>query len=272
MLEKTDEGPTAPSGEPNGPEAPPAPDVGASTPGAAALAAVGEPDTLPPVWCKKCQAEVTPEGKGRCPRCQTFVRLNFARRKHPVNVLRRQQLLEKLVVDYRPSTTLLQASCEQLAGILEQLETMKPGTPEHQRLVQLSQLLGATLEESRSSRVAPTPTDLSALNEEQLIERTTAILRHLLVLRDAKLDAAPVNNAHDYVEADPQPQALAPAMAVATAPEPDCEYCRRNCVGVEHHAYSVLHWNDPAEIKKRDEEATKVMMKMMPYGNPYSGG
>lgn len=102
-----------------------------------------------------------------------------------------------------------------------------------------------------------------------MIERTTAILRHLLELRDAKLDASPVNNVPDYVEADEQRQALEPAKAVAKPPEPDCEYCRRKCVGVEHHAYSVLHWNDPVEVKKRDQHATEVMLKMIPFGNPY---
>ena len=50
---------------------------------------MGEPGTLPTVWCKRCKADVLPEGKGQCPRCGKFIRLNFMARKHPVNMLRR---------------------------------------------------------------------------------------------------------------------------------------------------------------------------------------
>jgi hypothetical protein len=51
--------------------------------------------------------------------------------------------------------------------------------------------------------------------------------------------------------------------------EPTCSYCGRKCVGVEHSAYPTLHFLDPLEVAKRDQEATAVMRKMVRYGNPY---
>src|SRR5438876_206304 len=68
----------------------------------ATIVATGEPDTLPVTFCRRCQVEVKPIEKGRCPRCQKFLKLNFSARKRPVNVLRRDQLLAELTNDYQP--------------------------------------------------------------------------------------------------------------------------------------------------------------------------
>ena len=54
----------------------------ATSPGALTPHSAGEPDTLPLTWCKKCQANVVPEGKGKCPRCGIFLRQNFVARRH----------------------------------------------------------------------------------------------------------------------------------------------------------------------------------------------
>jgi hypothetical protein len=59
-----------------------------------------------------------------------------------------------------------------------------------------------------------------------------------------------------------------PARQPTVAPAP-CSYCGRACVGPDHHAYEVLHYDDPAEVARRDQEATKVMMRMVRFGNPY---
>ena len=167
-----------------GPSASPEPSAAAPEPSRASL--LGIPDSLPETWCAHCKADVVPRGKGVCPRCARFLRQHFVSRKHPVNVLRRDQLLTKLIADYQPSTTLLHASCEHLAAILEQLENLKPGSPDHQRLVQLSQLLGAQLEESRTPRPS-LPTDYATLTDNQMIEKCTGILQHLLHLHDHKM-------------------------------------------------------------------------------------
>ena len=148
-------------------------------------ASVGEPDSLPVTWCKKCHADVRPVGKGRCPRCNVFLKLNFTARKHPVNVLRRDALLAELVAEYQPNTTMLRLTCAHLAGTLEQLEVMKPGSPEWQRLVTVAQTLGAALNDARPHEPR-LPTDYGAMSEDELIERLEAMLKGCYERRDFK--------------------------------------------------------------------------------------
>ena len=295
-----DEIPTAPHGERNGPCEPPAPatvppahNVFTGAPAAIQAALTGEPDTLPPTWCKKCQAEVKPEGKGVCPRCHTFLSRNFTARKHPVNKLRRQQLLDKFVRDYQPNTQRLQSMCEQFAGVVEQLEVIKPGSPEHQRLVQLSQLLGAALEESQSSRVARTPADMqgidampsSALHQaHDLLSRqiagetlTDRELGHLDVLMaashgevllppdpvDVPAFDTPVNTRVEVDVAPPEPGGAASTPAPAPAEPAGCIYCDGPCVGKDRDIYRTLHALDPEEQARRaaDERADEHDMQ-----------
>ncbi|MEO8680155.1 MAG: hypothetical protein ABI665_13975, partial [Vicinamibacterales bacterium] len=72
---------------------------------------------------------------------------------------------------------------------------------------------------------------------------------------------------------DPAPAAPSPPVAPAPAPlpapvAPPCVYCGQSpCIGPDHHAYSVLHANDPREIKRLDEAATAVMFKMTGVGS-----
>ena len=218
---------------------------------AAALRAqmAGEPDSLPLTWCKHCVAEVKPEGKGRCPRCQTFLRLNFARRTHPVNVLRREQLLAQYVRDYAPTTTHLRGMCEDLAAIREQLEGRKAdGSANHQRLVQLSQLLGTALEESRASRVASPPNDFANLSDDDLINKFTAMLREHIAQRDHKMVVAPAGLSS---EASAMPAGNAEVPTPAPAPEPICKFCMRPCIGKAHELYPLFHALDEEEIWRR---------------------
>jgi len=163
--------PSAPNGPPNGPalprvapptlaaaEAPPgANKAPTGPPGAPRPVLDGEPDTLPLTYCRKCQVEVMPQGKGRCPRCQTFLRLNFSARKHPVNLLRRDALLAELVSEFSPATIVERSACEHLAAAYERLDSMRPGSPEWSRLVTVAQTLSATLQEARLSHEARTP-------------------------------------------------------------------------------------------------------------------
>jgi hypothetical protein len=123
----------------------------------------GEPDTLPLTYCRVCQVEVRPVGKGRCPRCGTFLRLNFVARKGPVNVLRRDALLAELVAEYQPRTVGTRSTCEQYAATLERLETSKPGSTEWQRLITIAQTLGAALDESQT-RATRTPSNLLGID------------------------------------------------------------------------------------------------------------
>lgn len=300
-----DEIPTAPGGAPNGPcespapaTVPPAHNVFTGAPAAIQAALTGAPGTLPPTWCKKCEAEVKPEGKGVCPRCHTFLSRNFTARKHPVNVLRRQQLLDKFVRDYRPDTQRLQSMCEQFAGVVEQLEVIKPGSPEHQRLVQLSQSLGAALEESQASREARAPSDMAGIEHmpssalhlaKEFLTRITAgetltdfeqgalAVLHRAMDGTVLLPPDPRTPENAYVAPDvrypkheatdataiDEPTAAEPVPAAE--PEPTCIYgCGSRCAELQEKrpdVWHVFHFLDPEEVKRRDAEATAVMMK-----------
>src|SRR5262245_11398277 len=62
-------------------------------------------------WCAKCKADVVPRGKGPCPRCGRVLKNSFLARKHPVNMLRREQLLAENIAEYKPGTLHLRRAC-----------------------------------------------------------------------------------------------------------------------------------------------------------------
>ena len=101
-------------------------------------------------WCRRCQAMVLPVEKGRCPRCHEFLRRNFAARKHPVNVLRRDAIKAALVKQFPPANIVEQSNREILAGAFEQLETMRPGTAEWQRLIAVVKTLTSGMRDTTS--------------------------------------------------------------------------------------------------------------------------
>src|SRR5258708_22718264 len=201
----------------------------------------GIPETLALHWAPNCKADVLPKGKGYCPRCARMLKGSFLARRHPVNVLRKQQLLNKLTAEYQPRTTMQQATCAHLAGILEQLEVLKPGSPEHQRLVQLSQSLGAALEGSRSSQHVP-DADYDAMTDDELIDRLEQTLQAARASRDLKREHQPRLDA-DVVGAavaedgvtllEPGDEGHAPqeATRAATVRQPTveiCKHCRKS--------------------------------------------
>jgi len=222
-------------------------------PSAASL--LGLPDSLPLTWCPNCKADVQPKGKGYCPRCARMLKGSFLARKHPVNMMRRDALLKRLTDDYRPNTTLLQSHCETLAGIIEQLEVLKPGSPEHQRLVQQSQALGAALEEAQSARSTDThgtdrvPTSALQLARDllQRVARGETLSEReqgrLDVLRDAMrgdvqlpdLIDVPADKSLDTGVGGASRDAPRPTPAPRATPAPEpvealCPYCKRPIV------------------------------------------
>lgn len=263
------EGPSKP-GQQN--DVPPPAQAANPEPSAASLAEI-----LPPTWCPHCKAfEEKPHGKGQCRRCGRVLKGAFLARRHPVNLLRRDALLAKLIADYQPNTTVLRSSCEVLAGILEQLESLKPGSQEHQRLVTLSQLLGKSLDESLAARTANAPQeDLETASTDELIGKTTAILRHLLEIRDA-------TPAHDQRDAGLTVQAatpttsegVAPTSALAPQPEPVCPYCRRPQAACDKlraekpDIWGVICSSHPDVVKTRDARATAEMWQQLGQGLP----
>jgi len=238
---------------------------------------VGLPDTLPITWCPNCKADVQPKGKGSCPRCGRLLRGAFLARRRPVNILRRDVLLQKLVADYQPTTTRLQAACEHLAGVLEQLEDMKPGTQEHKRLVELAQAIGDTLEQSQ--KPAPPPPVLTSASEDELIARLTRTLGCLIRARE--FDELPfhplgVDGGPGPDDADPAAQA---SRVSPVNPDPVCKFCQQSsarCVELKAtrlDTWRLLHRNDPAEQKRRaDERADESMKEMFESMRRANGG
>jgi hypothetical protein len=175
--------------------------------------------------------------------------LNFGARKHPVNMLRRDALLAKLVADYHPTTTMQHATCEHLAGTLEQLEVLKPGSSEHQRLVQLAQQLGAALEESRPRSASIS--DLSELSLDALSERLDSVKQTIEQLRSVEITTPPViddGDAGQHVTStadshEPAASTVAPAprQTSPTAPQPPAPPSRTTFV--------------PSEQQRRDDAA-----------------
>jgi hypothetical protein len=140
-----------------------------------------------------------------------------------------------------------------------------------------------TRSSSLSSSLSTSANDETA---DELIAETTAILRELLAMRDAeKAPSTPVLGAGDRAggaeagaglqrEALTKPSGPKDVPAAVTAdsepgpepqpsPEPDCPFCHRLCVGPDHPAFDVIHWDDPTEVDKRAARATEEMMKQL---------
>jgi hypothetical protein len=82
-------------------------------------------------FCKKCGHDVVPIDKGRCPVHKIFLKGNFVAQKHPVRIARVQELLARVSADFAPSTVDEHSTAEQLAAVMERLETLQPGSVEH---------------------------------------------------------------------------------------------------------------------------------------------
>jgi hypothetical protein len=260
----------------------------------------GVPDSLPETWCAHCKVDVQPRGKGLCPRCGRFLRQSFAARKHPVNLARRDELHNENIAEYKPQTLHLRRACRWLANITERLEHVKDGTPEHQRLVDMWTHLTATLEASRTptpdanpgvERMPQTALELArdllqrlaagetlSEREQGQLDVLDAAMRGELLLRGELVsdDPSPVviDQAPAPPTADPIVQATVPTAAPAAA-EPTCAYCHQSherCAEIKAtnlDAWQVLHYSDPTEVAKRDEEATAIMMKQMGKPSPW---
>ena len=171
---------------------------------------------------------------------------------------------------YQPVAIGESSMCDLYATTLADLKTAKGGSIEWFRLTNGANTLFNTLEATRSSRPAQIDTDLAALANDQLIQKTTSILRSLLDARDEqrKSEAQIAKQAGPSVQTAAGPAGEVVASTSAPAPEAVCPYCRGKCVGPGHVAYATLHWDDPGEQKKRDELATREMLHQIPRGLP----
>ncbi len=260
---------------------PPSPAHGASN----GPVVVGEPEAPKRQWCKHCQADVPVEGRGMCSRCGRFLRLNYVNRKHPVNMLRRDALKAEIVAEFRPSNVLERSTCEHLAATLERLENTRAGTPEYQRLVQLSQQLGESLSATRAEapRIA---TDYHAMTDGQLISCVEDLLKDLYTRRNDTRTLAealvmttdppvPTRVANDDLIERPSDD---PRSVTTDSPAPVRKpMCGYGCGSFERCAeikatrpdvWQTLHYADPEEIARRDQEATRVMLARGGKGSP----
>jgi len=238
----------------------------------------------PPPVCR-CGAGPHPTVPNRCAAGHAIAGNVFAR-KYMADESRRAQLLAQFVRHYQPDTQRLRSMCEQLAAVTEQLEGSKAdGRIEHQRLVQLSHLLGATLEESRKARLVAPDSDVitDETTDEELIARATSVLRALLQSKTPMSTVA--ESDEDHVGASissapverpaPAPRALETAVegserGVETPALPaECPYCLRPCVGRGHISFDVLHWDDPIEVARRRDAATAQMMARVGRPHPW---
>jgi hypothetical protein len=229
---------------------------------------LGIPDTLPMTWCPNCKADVLPKDKGRCPRCARMLKGSFLARRHPVNLLRRDALLAKLVADYQPNTTMQHATCQHLAGTLEQLEVIKPGSQEWQRLTQMAQQLAEALEETRASRKYTT-TSLEDLSPNDVVARAERVLQMARLVRDATRERDSLTSTTDPASMT-SVNATAPSTFIqqaTLAPEPRCPYgcgTLAECAELKEtrpDVWATFHGRDPEVIQKKNDEATAVMMR-----------
>ena len=112
-----------------------------------------------------------------------------------------------------------------------------------------------------TSRELTSSTDLT---DDQLIARTTEILRGLLELQaGAQPQDRPVPS-EGLPLAQAQHAGPGAPSAVLPEPEPACLYCGQSpCIGLEHPAFETLHWDDPLEVQRRSVAATKEMIESL---------
>ena len=144
----------------------------------AATVSSGAVESVPdefPDRCTRC-GTTAPAVDGRCPnpKCRCSRKgTQLAAKGGPVNVAKRDQLRARFIQDYRPSTTIDEIRCRELADITERLSTLKKGSSEYVRLVQTMASLDEAL---RSARSIQQPPDFATLSNEELIARLETLL------------------------------------------------------------------------------------------------
>lgn len=244
-----------------------------------------------PVWCGKCKADVVPEKKGMCPRCQGFLRQNFVARKHPINVLRRDQLYMEAVEEYRPITLELRDACRYIANVKERLETVRDGTPEHQRLMAMWTELSTLLRTARAVTPAQAATSVD-MTDAQLEARAVRLLDMVRSMRlppmpvgaDSRLpDVTGATDEGFVIELEPgdegydeETTTVVPAPELTCAPAV-CEYCHQavtRCAELKalgDERWDILHAHDPDVVRKKAEAYTAEMyesLRRQRHGDP----
>jgi hypothetical protein len=132
-----------------------------------------------PDRCKNCGTTDPADDGGRCPnpKCKALRKgAQLAARGGPVNVAKRDQLRARFKQDYRPSTTLDEVRCQELADLTERLSTIKKGSSEYARVVATMASLDVALRESRAMQQQQQPSSIADLSHEALIARLETLL------------------------------------------------------------------------------------------------
>jgi hypothetical protein len=248
------------------------------------------PDGTETVRCS-CGADVSPEGvaRGSCNVCGRFLPGNDAAVIHAgraqltaADYSARDALMNRLLAERGGRGVLdivaqlriedyatAQIQLGKVTKRLEQLGAVSTAGNKRSSLVDTYNTFSARVERLAAElppvvNAAPVvTTDLDTLTDDQLIEKTTTILRHLLDLQAARREGEQLRTARERADVDKGPLQAGGFNADAPAeppPAPVCEFCgQRPCVGPEHHAYDVLHARDPEVIARRDREATAEM-------------
>jgi hypothetical protein len=170
-------------------------------------------------YCAHCKADVVPRGKGQCPTCGRVLPGSSLRKsKVAVNAEKVAQQREKLVAYYQPQTPVLEEACHQLAAIVERLDAVKLGSPEHRRLTLLMQSLGDKLEASRPQRRMPIALPEVAGPADERVAAIESTLKRVVtyLLEKDKLDARGAERTPP-VDAPPT-SSSEPASSPAAAP------------------------------------------------------
>jgi hypothetical protein len=216
-----------------------------------------------------CGAGAHATDPGRCARGHAIGWNTIARKgPAPARVIDIAKLLDKLLIEYQPQTTFLRETCTELARSLVEVKTLDSGSTEWQRAWNTSLELQRVLEASRSKTIAVTDEHYAAMSTSELGEEISKLLHAVLDQeraereRASSIDAA---GAPSAVSVEPAGEAATPTSAPAPT---QCAYCHRTpCVGPNHFAFDALHYNDPIEIAKRDERATREMYAQI--GKPF---
>ena len=134
---------------------------------------VGSPDGPATALCAKCGHDVVPVD-GRCPVHRVFLAGNTVAIKHPVREQRRRALLAEVVAEFPPSGIDARTTAEQLAGVLERLETLKPGSIEWQRLLAAKVTLRSELAATRTVEDVDAAR-LAAMSFDEVLDEAEAI-------------------------------------------------------------------------------------------------
>lgn len=232
---------------------------------AAHSAAERVPDEFPDT-CTRCGTKA-PAVDGRCPnpKCRCLRKgTQLAAKGGPVNVAKRDQLRARFLHDYRPLTTIDEVRVRELADIVERLSGLKKGSAEYQRLVQTMTALDEALRSSRAMQQRQQPS-VTELTSDQLIAKLETLLA---AVREAHLKPEPAVRQPAASESNLEPPRasnaagpdLSPAPKTAASPTALCVYCNGLCVGKDRDIYRTLHALDPAEIDRKNAEATAEML------------